>query len=53
VGEHTHRSRVKGDGIGGLQRGNWESLKSELIKYPIKSQQIKCSNPIFKKKEMC
>ena len=24
VGEHTHRSRVREDGIGGLQRGNWE-----------------------------
>jgi hypothetical protein len=25
--EHPHISRVRGDGIGGLQRGNWERKK--------------------------
>jgi hypothetical protein len=24
VGEHPYRSRVRGNWIGGLQRGNWE-----------------------------
>jgi hypothetical protein len=24
VGEHCHRSRGRGDGIGGFWRGNWE-----------------------------
>jgi hypothetical protein len=25
VGGHPHRNRLRRDGIGGLQRGNWES----------------------------
>jgi hypothetical protein len=43
VGEHPHRSRVRGDGIRGLQKGNQERRK--LLKY----KQIKY--PIFKKGE--
>ena len=38
VGEHPHRSRVRGDGIVDLQRGNSErgqNLKCKQIKSPI------------------
>jgi hypothetical protein len=31
VKEHRHRSRRRGNGIGGLQRGNWETGKGNNI----------------------
>ena len=33
AGEHSHRSRGRRDGIGGLQRGNWE----KVLKKPAQS----------------
>jgi hypothetical protein len=44
VGEDPHKIRVRGDGIWGLQRGNWEKgkhLKCKQIKYPLKILQKK------------
>ena len=36
VGEHPHRGRGSGDGIGVLQRGNWErGLNLNVSKYNI------------------
>jgi hypothetical protein len=38
-GHHSHRSRRRGDWIGGFGRENWERrqhLKCKYIKYPIK-----------------
>jgi hypothetical protein len=31
VGEHPHRGRRKGTGIGGLWRGNWEGGINNMI----------------------
>ena len=48
--EHPHRSRVRGDGIGGLQRGNQERgqhLKCKQIKYPIKNNEVEIEALIF------
>jgi hypothetical protein len=55
LGEHPHRSRVSGDGIGGLQRGNQEReehLKCKQIKYAIK-RNLKKLYSFFHKELFC
>jgi hypothetical protein len=41
-GEHPHRSRVREDGIGGFQRGNWE--RGLLARMDVPEVRYSCDN---------